>query len=55
MPTNKQHTIVFTEADLVILDKALTSLPYKEVVELIQRINHQLNPPQIEPVPQEIK
>lgn len=55
MPTNKPHTIVFTDADLVILDKALTSLPYKEVVELIQRINQQLNPPQIEPVPQEIK
>ena len=40
MPTN--HTLVFTDEDMLILDRALVSLPYKDVVGLIQKINQQL-------------
>lgn len=32
----------FDEQDLAILDKALTQLPYYEVVRLIDKINEQI-------------
>lgn len=35
-------TLEFEEADLVILNKALCNLPYKDVVMLIDKINSQL-------------
>lgn len=35
--------IEFDENDLIILDKALSQLPYYEVVGLIDKINKQIN------------
>lgn len=35
--------IEFDEKDLVILDKALSQLPYYEVVGLIEKINKQIS------------
>lgn len=35
--------IEFDENDLIILDKALSQLPYYEVVGLIEKINKQIN------------
>ena len=32
----------FDEKDLIILDKALSQLPYYEVVALIEKINRQI-------------
>lgn len=37
-----EFVLRFTPADLGTLDKALGSLPYKDVAALIQRINRQI-------------
>jgi hypothetical protein len=38
----KQHTLLFTDQDLVILNEALVNLPFKVVAPLIDRIGQQL-------------
>lgn len=46
------HTLTFTEQELMLLDKALGALPYREVVSMIASINRQIaaaNAPKPEP------
>lgn len=37
-----EYQILFTPNDMMLLDKALGALPYKEVFQLIYKINNQV-------------
>lgn len=36
------YTLTFTQEDLIVMDKALPLLPYKDVAPLINKINFQI-------------